>query len=706
MIKTFKMPNLGYEVTVGKFANQADGSVWFRHKDTIILATSVMAETKSFPGFLPLSVDYREYFSASGRIPGGYLKREGRSSDHEILVSRLIDRAIRPLFPDYFFNEVQVLATVYSIDKDALPTPLALLAASVSLMISRIPMVSPVGAVAVARIDGAWVLNPTKEQQEASDVALLIAGNKDGICMVEGNAQGIMEDELVDALFTAHEMIKAQVAWQEEICKEVQAPQHNFVDSAFDWVDWNNKLTAFFTSARVDEIFKLKDSHSKNQQKQARKDTIKKLKAEFYAEHVTVNPVAGSDEEKKIDYLFDNALNDAVSLEIMNRKQRVDGRGFTEIRDISTEVGLMPTVHGSSFFQRGQTQALVSVTLGSGKDAQKIDDLLEHEVQEVSFMLHYNFPPFSVGEVKPMRGPGRREIGHGHLASSAIARVLPDKKLFPYTIRVISDILESNGSSSMATVCGTTMALMDAGVPVKDMVAGIAMGLLHDTSGTFQAITDITGFEDALGLMDFKVAGTRTGINAIQMDIKYKGGLPRPVFEKALIQARQARLSILDEMSKVLSAPKAELSPLVPRMIAIQIDPNKAGAIIGSGGKIIKEIIEKTGTTIDIEGSEVNIFGAPGSNIDLAVTWVKILADQIERGTVLPGTIARLSDFGLFIDIAPGKSGLLHISKIPREKQQYFEDHYHIGDVVQVKITDIDTESGKMRLDFADVKKQ
>lgn len=705
MIKTFKMPNLGYEVTIGKFANQADGSVWFRHKDTIILATSVMADTKSFPGFLPLSVDYREYFSASGRIPGGYLKREGRSSDHEVLVSRLIDRAIRPLFPDYFFNEVQVLATVYSIDKDALPTPLALLAASISLMISRIPLVAAVGAVEVARIDGAWVLMPTKEQQEASDVTLLVAGTKEGICMVEGNAQAITEDELVDALFVAHDMIKQQVAWQEEICKEVQAPQHTFVDALFDWTAWSNKLSAFFTSARIDEIFK------NGAQKQARKDTIKKLKAEFHAqhvvEHVTVNiAVAGSDEEKKIDYLFENALNDAVSLEIMKRKQRVDGRGFTDIRDISTEVGLMPSVHGSAFFQRGQTQALVSVTLGSGKDAQKIDDLLEHEVQEVSFMLHYNFPPFSVGEVKPMRGPGRREIGHGHLAASAIKRVLPEKKEFPYTIRIISDILESNGSSSMATVCGSTMALMDAGVPIQHMVAGIAMGLLHDTEGTFQAITDITGFEDALGLMDFKVAGTRSGINAIQMDIKYKGGLPRPVFEKALIQARQARLSILDDMSKVLSAPKAELSPLVPRMIAIQIDPNKAGAIIGSGGKIIKEIIEKTGTTIDIEGSEVNIFGAPGSKIDLAVAWVKILADQIDRGTVLPGTIARLSDFGLFIDIAPGKSGLLHISKIPREKQQYFEDHYHVGDVVDVKVTDIDTESGKIRLDFADVKKQ
>lgn len=695
MIKTFKLPSLGYEVTIGKFANKADGSVWFRQKDTIILTTAVMAETKSFPGFLPLSVDYREYFSASGKIPGGYLKREGRSSDHEILTSRLIDRAIRPLFPDYFFNEVQVLATVYSVDKNALPAPLSLLSASLALMISKIPFMGPVGAVQVGRINGAWVFNPTKEQEAESDMLILVAGTKDGICMVEGSADGMSEAEFIDALFSAHEIIKQQVAWQEEICKEIQAPQHDFADAEFNWNDWYSKVRTYLTSDRIDEIFKF------GVLKQSLKDTVKKLKEGFYADVVQTSIEPDSQASEKLDYLFDAAMHDAVSDEILKRKQRVDGRDYVTIRDISTEVSLMPSVHGSSFFQRGQTQALVSVTLGSGKDAQKIDDLLEAGPLDISFMLHYNFPPFSVGEVRPMRGPGRREIGHGHLASSAIERVLPEKKDFPYTIRLISDILESNGSSSMATVCGSTMALMDAGVPIKDMVAGIAMGLLHDSNtNKFQAITDITGFEDALGLMDFKVAGTRVGINAIQMDIKYKGGLPRPVFEQALDQAKQARLSILDIMSKVLSAPKKELSPLVPRMISLQIDPNKAGAVIGSGGKIIKEIIEKTGTTIDIEGSEVNIFGGPGTNIDLAVAWVKILADQLEKGIVLKGTIVRLSDFGLFIDIAPGKAGLLHISKIPRERQQHLDQFYKIGDIVDVRVTDIDTESGKIRLDF------
>lgn len=700
MSKTFKLQSLGYEVTIGKFAGQADGAVWFRHKDTVILSTAVMADTKSFPGFLPLSVDYREYFSSSGKIPGGYLKREGRSSDHEVLTSRLIDRTIRPLFPDFFFNEVQVLSTVYSLDKDALPAPLALVSTSLALMISKIPFAGPVGAVQIGRVDGQLIFNPTKDQQEVSDILLLVAGTKDGLCMVEGSSAHMSEDEFVNALFAGHEEIKKQVIWQEEICQQVAQAKASLEDVKFDWSHWQQALISFFTSVRIDEIFK------HGAEKQARKDAIKKLKAEFFVEYVKDLITPGSEEEKKLDYIFDSILNDVVSVEIIKRKIRVDGRNFTQVRPISTEVRLLPMVHGSAFFKRGQTQALVSVTLGSGKDAQRVDDLLELEPLDISFMLHYNFPPFSVGEVKPMRGPSRRDIGHGHLAASAIKRVLPDKKDFAYTMRVISDVLESNGSSSMATVCGTTMALMDAGVPITDMVAGIAMGLLHDSSGQFQAITDITGFEDALGLMDFKVAGTKSGITAIQMDIKYKGGLPRQVFEKALAQAKQARLEILAEMSKVQDKPNAELSPLVPKMISIEIDPNKAGAVIGSGGKIIKEIIEKTGTTIDIEGSEVNIFGAPGSNIDLAVAWIKILADQLESGVVLTGFVARVSDFGLFVDLAPGKSGLLHISKIPREKQQHLDKHYLIDMELKVKVLEVDRESGKIRLDFADSNKR
>ncbi|MBI2352636.1 polyribonucleotide nucleotidyltransferase [Candidatus Dependentiae bacterium] len=697
MIKTFTLPKYGYELTIGKFARQADGSAWLRNKGTVVLATAVMAESKDFPGFLPLSVDYREHFSAAGKIPGGYLKREGRSSDKEVLTSRLIDRAIRPLFSFNFFNQVQVLATVYSIDKEALAAPVALLASSIALTLSKIPFSGPIGAVQVGRVDGAWIINPTKDQYEQSTVKLMVAGTKEGICMVEGGANQVSEQDLIDALFLAHETIKEQVAWQESIVAELGGivKDENYKEG-FNWTLWEQRVKEYLISSRIDEVFIY------GADKQTRSAAIKKLRDEFFAIYRDENIETGSDIANRIDYVFESLFHDVVADEIVRRKVRVDGRDFTTVRNIVTEVGLMPSVHGSSLFQRGQTQALVSATLGSGKDAQKVDDLWENDPLEMSFMLHYNFPPFSVGEVRALRSPGRREIGHGYLAASAIKRVLPDRKEFPYTIRLISDVLESNGSSSMATVCGSTMALMDAGVPISDMVAGIAMGLLQVSGEKFQAITDITGFEDALGLMDFKVAGTRNGVNAIQMDIKYKGGLKRDVFVQALEQAKQARFHILDEMAKVMSKPNAELSPLVPKMISIQIDQNKAGAIIGSGGKIIKEIIEKTGTTIDIEGSEVFIFGAPGSNIDLAVSWVKLLADQIEVGAVVEGVIARTAEFGLFVDIAPGKAGLIHISKIPRAKQQQLDKYYQIGEKIKVKIADYDTESGRIRLDFVD----
>ncbi len=695
MVKTFKLKSLGYEATIGKFAKQADGSVWLRHNDTVVLSTAVMSESKDFPGFLPLSVDYREQFSAAGKIPGGYLKREGRSSDKEILTSRLIDRAIRPLFPSYFFNQVQVLSTVYSIDKNTLSAPLALLATSIALTTSKIPFGGPVGAIRVGRINGEWIIAPTKEQYEQSSVKMLVAGTKEGICMVEGGAEQVSEKDLIDALFLAHETIKEQVIWQEEICKELGAIEKNTdYKNGFDWDLWQKRVNDFLKPELIDEVFK------HGAEKHARKEAVNKIKSDFTEKYKNDSAEEEADFEQRVEYLLDSLLHEAVSAEMMKRQTRVDGRDFTKVRDIATEVGLMPSVHGSALFQRGQTQALVSATLGSGKDAQKIDDLWEAEPLEISFMLHYNFPPFSVGEARPVRGPGRREIGHGYLAASAIKRVLPDKKTFPYTVRIISDILESNGSSSMATVCGSTMALMNAGVPISDMVAGIAMGLLHSKEGGFQAITDITGFEDALGLMDFKVAGTRNGVNAIQMDIKYKGGLTREVFEKALNQAKEARLHILDEMSKVMSKPNNDLSPLVPRMLSIQIDPNKAGGIIGSGGKIIKEIIERTGTTIDIDGSEVLIFGGPDAQVDQAVSWVKVLADQIDRGAIFDGVIARTADFGLFVDIAPGKSGLLHISKISRDKQQNLDQHYPIGEHVKVKVLDYDSDTGRIRLDF------
>lgn len=692
MSKTFTLESLGYELVVNKFAKQADGTAWLKRKGTVVLSTAVMSEVKDFPGFLPLSVDYREQFASAGKIPGGYLKREGKSSDKEVLTSRLIDRSIRPLFPSYFFNQVQALTTVYSIDPDALPATQALLATSIALVISKIPFMEPVGAVEVGRIAGKWIINPTHNDASYSDVALVVAGTKDGICMVEGSSDGITEDELVDALFVAHESIKEQVAWQEEIAKEIgKEKDQSYADSLFDWNSWEDKISQFLKSEDLGIIFE------NGKEKELLSKTVKDLQKRCF-EKVLVEESDLTADDSRLKYLFDSLFKKLLATTVVDKNIRVDGRDFETVRKIETEVGMLPSVHGSALFQRGETQALATATLGSGKDVKKQDDLLSDEVLELGFMLHYNFPPFSVGEVKPLRGPGRREIGHGHLAASAIQRNLPERDDFPYTIRVVSDILESNGSSSMATVCGTTMALMNAGVPMKNMVGGIAMGLLQGSNGEFHAITDITGFEDALGLMDFKVAGTKDKINAIQMDIKLKGGLPRTVFEKALSQAKDAKNHILGEMSKVMDRPSAELSQLVPRMISFEINPNRVGAVIGSGGKIIKEIIEKTGTSVDIDGSKVNIFGKDVDAVSQAETWVRILADQIEVGSTIQGEIARIADFGLFVDIAPGKAGLVHISKIPRNHQNSIDNYYKPGDVLTVKILDFDPDSGKIRL--------
>ena len=693
MKQTFRLDELGLELEIGKMARQADGSAWLKKGSTAILTTVVMSESKDFPGFLPLMVDYREQFSAAGKIPGGYLKREGRSSDKEVLTARLIDRSIRPLFPTYFFNSVQVLSTVYSVDRNAPPAVLALLSASIALTISHIPFLEPIGAVQIGRIDNKWIVDPTGDEELNSDVRLVIAGTHDGICMVEGSCSGISEAEMIEAFFLAHDVIRKQVAWQQEIARQLNITKSATQAGHVDWHVWTEKAQDFITSSILDRIFNA-GSH-----KEDISLAVKSIFADFHALHALAIESLSSTLE--LNYILDTVLEQKLSQEIVHRGRRVDGRDFTTVRDISTEVGLLPSVHGSSLFQRGQTQALVSVTLGSGKDAQKTDDIMSDDAVESHFMLHYNFPPFSTGEVKPLRGPGRREIGHGYLAQTALARVMPTKVEFPYTTRVISDILESNGSSSMATVCGSTMALMNSGVPIKGFVGGITMGLLEGQPGQFQAITDITGFEDSLGLMDFKVAGTTEGINAIQMDIKYKGGLPRSVFSKALDQAKQARLHILGEMSKVMSEPSKEMSPLVPRFYSLAIDPNKVGGVIGSGGKIIKEIIEKTGTTIDIEGSDVNIYGKNKEGIDLAILWVKILADQVENGMTLNGQVARSAEFGLFVDIAPGKAGLVHISKIPREKQAQLDQNYPIGSQLKVVVLDFDRESGKIRLGLA-----
>lgn len=685
--KKFTLPDFGYEVEIGKYAQQADGAAWLQQGGTVILATACSAKSKDFPGFLPLTIDYRELYSAAGKIPGGYYKREGKFSDKEVLTSRLIDRAIRPLFPANYFNQIQVLITVYSVDKIHSPQTIALLAASLALTISKIPLIDPVGVAEIGRVDGKWIVNPTYPEIQKSDVRLVVAGTEEGICMVEGSTNEISEKELVDALFLAHDAIKKTVAWQKEIQKEVGVAKEEIADT-YQWNAWQERVENFLTVERVKSLY-IED-------KVARNDAIDAFVEEFttlHAEEIEKIKVPAS----VIDYIFDAVLNLKITEFIIALGKRIDSRPFDKVRPISVEVGLLPFTHGSALFTRGRTQALVSTTLGSGQDVQRIEDLMVGATTE-SFMLHYNFPPSSVGEVRPQRGPGRREIGHGHLAASAFKYVMPSKEEFPYTIRVIADMLESDGSTSMATTCGTTMSLMNTGVPIKKMISGIAMGLLGNAKGEFRVLTDISGFEDAFGLMDFKVTGSDQGITAIQMDIKHKGGLTRDVFEAALEQAKIGRAHIMQEMRKVMTAPNPTLSDLVPKIISFKVDNDKVGAIIGTGGKTIREIIEKTGTTIDIDDSTVNIFGGVGANIDLAVSWIKTLAGQIEQGAIFSGKIRRFAEFGIFVELVPGLDGLVHVSNIPREKQRTFNRDYQLDEVVKVEVLEYDSTTGRVRL--------
>ena len=689
MEKKFYLPDFNYEVTTGKFAQQADGAIWLQQGGTVLLATVVSAPSKEFPGFLPLTVDYRELFSAAGKIPGGYFKREGKFSDKEVLMGRLIDRSIRPLFPENFFDQLQILTTVYSVDKEHTPYTLGLIATSLALSISKIPFLGPVGAAEVARVEGQWVVNPTYSQANASDVRMTVAGTAEGVCMVEGSCNQISEEEFIDALFLAHDTIRKQVTWQKEIQKEIGIQKEPVVDN-FDWSVWRTHAETFLTSDAVSTVFK--------SDKIERDLAVDALKEQFFTKFEK------EAEELKISrtflqYVFDEVLETVITRESFKRGKRVDNRDFDVVRQITTEVGLLPFNHGSALFKRGRTQALVSVTLGGGQDEQRIEDIMG-EPHESSFMLHYNFPPFSVGEVRSMRAPGRREIGHGHLAASAIRQVLPAEEVFPYTIRIVADMLESDGSTSMATVCGSTMALMNAGVPITSMVSGVAMGLLQNKADNkFQVLTDIAGIEDAFGLMDFKVAGTDKGITAIQMDIKHKEGLPREVFEMALAQSLKGRLHILGEMRKVMSAPNPKVSDLVPQIVAFKVPTDKIGAIIGTGGKTIRDIIAKTGTSIDIEDDgTVKIFGHPGPKLDQAINWVKTLGGQIERGTIYEGKIKKLAEFGAFVEIAPGVDGLVHVSMMPRDLSSNFMSALKVEEPVTVEVADYDPTTGRIRL--------
>lgn len=690
MQKTFKLESAGLEVEIGKYAKQADGAVWIKSGKNIVLSTAVATkEPKDFMGFFPLTVEYREKTSAAGRFPGGYIKREGRLSDHEVLTCRLIDRPVRPLFPSSYFNEVQLLSSVYSFDGGFPTDILALIGSSLALTIApNIPFLGPIGAVQACKIDGDWKFNSSQKELIDSNSHIVIAGTMDGICMVEGYANEIPESELVDLLFKAHELIKEQVEWQLKIKAELGIIDDKII-ADIDFPLWEGKIKEFYSKGFSNVLF-VKDKKDQD----AAMSKLKKDLFDHFSEDIKDEKIS----ESILGYLLKSLIQEDIPDLIVEKNERVDGRKLDEVRQISVETSNLPCAHGSALFTRGQTQALASITLGTAQDAQKTETL-SGGVIEKKFMLHYNFPPFSTGEVRFIRGVGRREIGHGYLAEKSFANVLPDHDKFSYTIRSVSDVLESNGSSSMATVCATTMGLMDAGVPIKNPVSGIAMGLIQDSQGGFHVLTDILGMEDAFGLMDFKVTGTENGIMAIQMDIKAKSGLTKDVLQRALEQSNSGRLHILGKMTDVMAVPNKELSPLAPRVTSFKVPTDAIGAIIGPGGKNIKEIIAQTESEIDIQDDgTVMIYSKDGSKANDAKQWVMMLAGEIEVGSMHNGIIRRFTDFGIFVELVPGKDGLLHISKIDRSLQNNLMDKYKVGDPLKVKVLSFDRDSGRIAL--------
>jgi len=696
MIKSFSLPDQGLEVEIGKLAKQADGAAWIKAGNSIVLATAVSTkDVEKFPGFFPLTVEYRERPSAAGKIPGGYFKREGKMSDTEVLTSRIIDRPLRPLFPSTYFNEVQILATVYSSDGKFPTNILAILGSSIALTISPIPFLGPIGAVQVGRIKGKWKYNLSFDELNESDTDIVIAGTKAGICMVEGHCNNASEAELVDLFFDAHEKIKQQIDWQLEIAQALNVKKQD-TTTTIDWAHWKKNVTEVLPNDFAEQVFAATKMERSEGLDNLKKSLLSKFEADIKAEKVS---------ESVLNYIIDSFIKEMLPDLLVKKKSRVDGRSFDQVRNITIDVAMLPCVHGSAVFQRGETQAIASLTLGTGQDAQKVESLIGGALER-SFMLHYNFPPFSTGEVKPMRGASRRDIGHGYLAESSFIHILPSQDKFPYVIRSVVDILESNGSSSMATVCATTMALMDAGVPIKDIVGGIAMGLLRDSSGNFHILTDILGMEDNFGLMDFKVVGTETGIAAFQLDIKDKVGLSRELFVKALEQARIARLLIIGEMKKVLAKPRPQLSDLAPRVFTLKVPTDKIGLIIGPAGKNIREIITKTGTQIDIEDDgTVKIYAKNNSSAAEAEAWIKTLSGDIEIGSVYNGIIRRIAEFGLIVELVAGKEGMVHISTISHNKQRDFDKLYKLGDKLVVKVVAVDRETGRIKLIAPDLEK-
>ena len=688
--RTFEMQLGGRTLTVetGKYAEQAGGSCLVRCGDTAVLVCATVAKTaRDGVDFLPLSVEFEEKLYSVGKIPGGFIKREGRPSEKAILTSRLIDRPIRPLFPKGFYNDVQVIATVLSVEQDVQPEILGMIGSSIALSISDAPFMGPTGSVAVGMIDGKYILNPTLAEREQSRLSLTVAGTKDAVMMVEAGAKEVTEAEMLGAILFAHEEIKKIVAFiseiQAEIGKEKRPVELYHPDETL-----TEKVRAYaFEKVRWSlDTFDRKEREARSQQ--VKEETIAAF-AEEYPESA-----------KDIDAILYAITKEIVRDKIINHEIRPDGRKYTEIRPIWSEVGILPRTHGSAVFTRGQTQVMTVATLGTIGEAQILDGISPEESKR--YMHQYNMPPYSVGETRMMRGPGRREIGHGALAERALEPVLPSEEEFPYCMRLVSEVISSNGSTSQASICASTLALMDAGVPIKKPVAGVAMGLIKDESnGNIAIMTDIQGLEDFLGDMDFKVAGTRDGITAIQMDIKIKG-IDEQILTRALEQARQGRLFILDRMMETLAEPRAELSPYAPRIISFSINPDKIREVIGSGGKTINKIIADTGVKIDINDDGQVFIATIGENIDQAERAkdiIQAITRDLEVGDMFITTVARiLSQKGAFVELAPGKDGMIHISKMSDKRINSVEDVLNIGDKVKVEIIKISEKGVDLKL--------
>ncbi|MDU5372478.1 polyribonucleotide nucleotidyltransferase [Anaerococcus vaginalis] len=669
-------------ITIGKVAEQTNGECLIRTGDTILLVTAV-ASDKPREGidFFPLICDYQEKLYAVGKIPGGFIKREGKASDKAILISRQMDRPLRPLFPENFYNDVQVIATPFSVDEDNEPDCMTTIGASIALGISDIPFYGPVAAVSVGYVDGKFIVNPNKDEREKSSLDLTVAGTADAINMVEAGANELSEDEMLEAMMVAHAEIK-------EIC--------GFIQTIID--DIGKEKMEVCEDVETELQRKIKDKYTEDiknsirtTDKVQRENDINEIEEKCREDFLEEFPESEDEIHKTVDSIMKKEVRRMISID----KIRPDGRKMDEIRPLSAEAGLLPRAHGSGLFQRGQTQVLSVLTLGSPGEEQVIDSMNREEITK-RYIHQYNFPPFCVGDIRPLRGPGRREVGHGHLAERALIPVLPDTNDFPYTIRVVSEVLSSNGSSSQASICGSTLSLMDAGVPIKKPVAGIAMGLIKEEN-SISILTDIQGLEDHLGDMDFKVAGTKDGITALQMDMKISG-INKEVLQEALADAHKARIKILDVITSAIDKPREDLSKYAPRIFSIDIDPEKVRDVIGAGGKTINKIIDATGVKIETEDDgHITVASNDGESGKKAIEMIKSIVTDPKAGDIYEGEVKRIMNFGAFVEIAIGKEGLLHISQIDTKRTEKVEDVLKIGDKVRVKVTEIDRQ-GRINL--------